>query len=53
MNEPVTDFRVLVVEDDPDMAAFLARLLAGMAVESGEVALRGKSEPIRVYSIRP
>jgi hypothetical protein len=36
MNEPVTDFRVLVVEDDPD-----------------EVALRGKSEPIRVYSIRP
>jgi hypothetical protein len=37
MNEPVTDFRVLVVEDDPDC----------------EVALRGKSEPIRVYSIRP
>jgi adenylate cyclase len=42
-------FRVLIVDDDPDMAAFLARLLAGMAVEcvpDGERALRSvKASP--------
>jgi adenylate cyclase len=42
---PHTGFRVLVVDDDPDMAAFLGRLLAGqgMAVESvcdGESVMR-------------
>jgi adenylate cyclase len=43
MNAAADLFRVLVVEDDPDMAAFLARLLAGMSVESvpdGESAMR-------------
>ena len=42
---PQPGFRVLVVDDDPDMAAFLGRLLAGqgMAVESvcdGESVMR-------------
>jgi class 3 adenylate cyclase len=42
---PPADFRVLVVDDDPDMVAFLARLLKteGMSVETavdGESALR-------------